>query len=370
MKRVVVGMIAVGLSVLAFAGPAFAEPPKFAGGSRGAEVEAVGSTRACVTAELATEVVTNNDSVKWRAEYSTSKSALDGGSGILASSGEFNEKKPGNTIFLGESFSVFFGKANLCKIGNGREPVLRDLQPDTVYYGRFVAENQAHEFAEAPFEFKTLPVEAPESSLDGLYKETSLTPTSWTAGAFIESNGAETKYRFEYAQAEAGGEPPGEGSASWAPFTSGEVSGVVSVAEDFAQPVATVTGLVPETMYYMRVEASNTPGGVAKPVPGEGDQFPQRFVTPPARPEIDSRPEFRNVTSTSVHVSADLYPDGSETRWHFESAPSELGPWSPVAGASGVVSQAEAEALAVEASKEESRRGWGAFGWFEPVELV
>ena len=357
MKRVVVGMMAVGLSVLAFAGPAFAEPPKFAGGSRSAEVDAIGSTRACVSDYLLKDAYTNNESVKWRAEYSTSKSALDGGSGILASDGEFNEKKPPEGIFLGESFSVFFAEAGIeCPsvgavdgVESAVERVLRDLQPDTVYYGRFVAENQAHESAEAPFEFKTLPVEAPESSYYG-EGETSLTQTSWTAGAFIESNGAETKYRFEYAPAEASGEPPGEGSASWAPFTSGEVSGVVSVAEEFAQPVATVTGLVPETMYYMRVEASNTPGGAAKPFPGEGDQFPYRFVTPPARPEIGGgRPEFRNVTSTSVHVSAKLLPDGSETRWHFESAPSELGPWSPVAGASGIVSQAEA--LAVEASK-------------------
>ena len=91
---------------------------------------------------------------------------------------------------------------------------------------------------------------------------------------------------FEGAPAEAVVNRRSEGSASWVPFTSGEVSGVVSVAEDFAQPVATVTGLVPETMYYMRVEVSNTHGGSLNLSGRLVDQFPYRFVTPPARPHF------------------------------------------------------------------------------------
>jgi hypothetical protein len=62
-------------------------------------------------------------------------------------------------------------------------------------------------------------------------------------------------------------------------------------------------------------------------------------------PEAET-PEFRNVTATSAHLHSTVNPRGSATHWRFESAASESGPWTPVPGAAGAVSQAEAEALA------------------------
>ena len=127
-----------------------------------------------------------------------------------------------------------------------------------MYYARFHVENVAKETVSRTFSFTTRPVAAPEIAHYTVEREgvTTFTggstfrfETTGRTGAFakaqIESNGAQSEYTFEYAPAE-GGHAPAEGSPSWAPFTSG-AGGTVTVAEDYADPEAKLTGLAPET---------------------------------------------------------------------------------------------------------------------------
>jgi hypothetical protein len=262
---------------------------------------------------------------KWRAEYSTSKTALEGGAGEIAGSGEVTTEE-----------NIFFGPADPLEVGRH---VLHHLVPDTHYYARFIAEDLAGPQT-LPFEFTTLPVAKPDVStnpndvsLTTLGLE-SISPTTAAFKVQIESNGAETKYGFGYSTSPSG------------PFTSC-ASGSISVAEDFAEPAFHCSGLSPETIYYVKLVASNEKGtteqATFKPLL-EGYSEVSTFETPTAKPYV-FQPAFRNVTATSARVQASVVPHHEETHWRFESATSLLGPWLPVPGATGTISQSEAEAL-------------------------
>ena len=98
-------------------------------------------------------------------------------------------------------------------------------------------------------------------------------PTSAGFTAQVESNGAATEYGFEYTT------EPGS-SGSWKPFTSG-ATGTISVAEDFANPEAKLTGLKPETTYFVRLKVTNEKGGVVqKSISGKGGAELESFTTP------------------------------------------------------------------------------------------
>ena len=292
----------------------------------------------------------------WQAEYSTSES----GPWTAAGSGTFSAELAAETAFasIGESFDDSEGHSGIITdILVQKTHVLRGLVPNTTYYARFRAENADGVASPETIQFKTLPISPPQSEPDLLSGQRLLvTPTTVSAQAFIETNGAQTEYHFEYAPAEADGDTPAESSASWKLFTSG-ATGTVTVAEDFAQPVAQTTGLSPETAYYLRVSAGNAEGKAKLEGPGvpknecplrlrtfECDFYPEPFTTPTARPVVQT-PTVRNVTATSARIAGTgIITHGSKTLWRFESAPSALGPWMPVPGGEGTISQAEAEA--------------------------
>jgi hypothetical protein len=252
---------------------------------------------------------------------------------------------------------------------------LRGLTPDTQYYARFLAKNAASPGGvptEEIVPFKTLPVAEPEVNKvafnefinDGepwfVVGEVTDTATSFTAE--IEDNGAKTEYTFEYAPAEVGGGRPGEGSAAWKPFTSG-ASGTISEAEEHAAPGASLTGLTPETTYYVRLKMSNSAGtAVQTTYRQEIGAVVSSFTTGTARPVTGYAPGVRNRTVNSVHVHAGISPHGSATRWRFEYAESELGPWNIVPGGAGegTISQAQAEALPYSSNGQEEDFGVGA----------
>ncbi len=213
--------------------------------------------------------------------------------------------------------------------------------------------------AERTFEFKTLPAGEPEIARDLSYDGYSfsedpstftivpggggLTPTSAGFTAQVESNGAATEYHFEYALAEDG-HAPGSSSPSWKLFST-DGSGSVSVAEDYAKPEATVTGLTPETTYFVRLRASNENGKIIQNKYFESGREVESVTTPTARPEVYlPGGSIRNVTDISAHLEGNVTTDGSKTVWRFEYAPSVIGPWLPVPGAEGTVSLAEAQA--------------------------
>lgn len=227
--------------------------------------------------------------------------------------------------------------------------ILHHLTPSTTYYARFHVKDEGGP-AEETYEFTTPAVTKSEvaKTLNGptTFRVEVTGPTSAVAKAQIETNGAQTEYSFEYALPE-GGHPPAESSLSWAPFTSG-ATGTVTVAEDFATPEPKLTGLASETTYYVRLKASNKEGVTVQNEfgePGGSSSEFESFKTPTARPVVEE-PSVRNVTGTSAHLVGGLTTHGSETHWRFEYSTSAFGPWGPVAGAEGTVSQVEAEAQA------------------------
>lgn len=338
--RPLVALLLIALAVTLASGTSTAlasAPPslQFAGtnaikayGNYGNDAIYVFSTRLYSAALLSV----NELDTKWRAEYSTSKAALEGGSGTIAGSGE----EPGSHVD-GEGEDLTFGTPTGQVIG-GNAHQLHHLVPETHYYAQFVAENSAGRTV-LPFEFTTSPVEAPEvgrqSETGGddtpdLYARVS-SPTEVSFTGILETNGAATKYSIGYSTSPSG------------PVTVC-ATGSISVAEDYAEPDVVCTGLAPETTYYPHLTLTNEKGTREQTTtvgPGGGEI--STFTTPTAKP-VAGTPEVRNVTADSAHVIADVNPNHEETRWRFEYATSMIGPWTIVPGGAGSISQAEAEA--------------------------
>ena len=157
-----------------------------------------------------------------------------------------------------------------------------------------------------------------------------VTQTSASAfNAFIGSNGAETHWNFEYS---TGADGP------WSPVPGG--SGSVPAGYANGIEAGTITGLNPETIYYLQVVATNAVGTVSKI---------GHFETVPRHPQSEP-PRFSDVTETSVNLQARLNPDNFETHWHFEYATSRNGPWKDGADGTILASEANEEFQLVEES--------------------
>ncbi len=296
--------------------------------------ESVYATRAYIAVEVqTTDNPQGHDSglqLKWYGEYATSPS----GPWTMAGGGTTGIKIVEAEV---EGFSVSvkisLGLGDSAEEGEFAEGVLRHLTPETTYYARFHAETEDGS-SEKTVEFRTTAVGKPEIGSylgERRFEAGTTSPTSALALGTIESDGAETKYSFEYTT-----EP--ENAGSWKPFTTGMATGTISVAEEFATPTTEVTGLTPETTYYTRVRATNSQGTVERLA---------SIVTPTNRPQVSSL-YIHNVTGTTAAFVANVSPHHLETHWRFEDATSEAGPWLPVAGAEGTFSQAQAEALPIE----------------------
>ncbi len=319
-------LIAVSAALL-LAAPAFASSP-----FRIEEQpfrEEVFPTRTILVASVIDENVVP---FEWHAEYATSETLLDEGKGTPAGAGTgtVTVNNPAERVSLGHQA----GQQN--EFG-----IVHHLEPLTTYYARFFAKTDTAEEAAMVFKFTTLAVAKPELPFaepgasnprgSGVLREAhASSPTSAYAFARIESNGAETHYEFAYSESESG---------PWTPFTAA-AEGTLTVAEDFADPEATATGLTPETRYFARVKATNEKGTAEQILP---------FDTPTAKPRV-SEPQIRNVTADSAHLASAVAPDGSETHWRFQSATSESGPWIDAPGASGTITQAQAEATPYQTS--------------------
>ncbi len=235
--------------------------------------------------------------------------------------------------------------------GGALNAYLRNLAPDTSYYARFIVENKEGGATET-VPFKTLPLGKPEVPLQysspyaksGRPWFVAKVASDFTAtfSGVVESNGTETTYQVEYSLPEDG-HAPAVTSASWRPFSSGG-SGTITPAQEYTEFEAKVAGLTPETTYYARIRASNEQGETIQSTFENGlIQESSTFTTLTAKPAVNS-PEARNITATSAHFRTIVAPQGSRTVWRFESALSEAGPWTPVPGAAGSISQEQAEA--------------------------
>jgi hypothetical protein len=283
------------------------------------------------------QVATHGQETKWRTEYSTSKSALESGSGIVTSDGEVASSENEGT-----SKNILFG--TLLNVNGEQFQELHRLIPATHYYAQFVAEDSAGKTV-LPFEFTTSSMTKPEiannptepASNELTFNVITTSPTTASFEAQVESGGAVTKYSFGYSLSPSG------------PVTTcaaGSIGGV----EDFTIFKGNCTGLTPETIYYIHLVATNEKGTIeqsqARVISGTGGSTNASiFETPTERPVVGES-DFRNVTAVSAHITDGVLTNREETHWRFEySAGSAIGPWEPVPGGAGTISQAEAETL-------------------------
>jgi hypothetical protein len=212
--------------------------------------------------------------------------------------------------------------------------MLDHLSPMTTYYARVFIESESGVVLKA-FEFATGAVSAPEITFLSPFKHTvagsSIGADFANFEAEIQTNGAETEYQFEYAQSP-------EGPWSVVPGSSARVT----IAEDFVQEAdANLTGLTPETKYYVRVSANNEKGSVNEFMSSsKSKESYLQFKTAAAHPEA-SVAGASKVTGTSALLSGGVGPRSVETQWRFEYATSPTAvTWEH--GPEGTISAAEA----------------------------
>lgn len=312
-------------------------------------VKIVHSTRVTIQLALDTEELATEYDVAYAPAETDGKAPLENSlAWKLVNSGTTSA----NNLGFEEMISI--GAADPGE-GAGAPVQLRGLKTGTSYYARFVAKNAANqkEGTEAveKVPFKTLGVEKPQIDREGLHEEgdiqfTEVGEESDTAVAFsakIETNGSlsATKYSFEYALPESEGLRPAEGNeAAWLSFTSGPGT----IPGEYGKVEGRATGLEPETLYYIRLKATNEAGETtekkyfASVALGEIEYF----TTGPDKPGA-GRVVVRNVKADSAQLGVEVTPHGSRTLWRLESASTAAGPWNDVA--TGEVTQKEAEAI-------------------------
>ncbi len=175
---------------------------------------------------LVTEVYANGADTAYAVEYSISKSALESGAGTVlpASVGLLPAAEESKVV----------------------EADIENLSPETTYYVRAVAVNEAGETHTVPFSFITGSANAIAGSV-----EVNPAGDSAYARSGVSPNGFETRWRFEYATSEAG---------PWTVGPGGTIPQSQSAYTEEGLPVAAeVTGLSPSTKYYLRLRAENEP---------------------------------------------------------------------------------------------------------------
>ncbi len=134
----------------------------------------------------------------------------------------------------------------------------------------------------------------------------------------IDPSGGDTFYKLEYATAEGG---------PWTPVPGG--SGLITTDEGKRVLHVELTGLDPETTYYVRVSAGNEYGTV------EGGSI--KFATEGLAPNAWGV-TLLNTSSTSARFEAGIKSHLDETHWRLEYADVESGPWTPFASGTALAS--------------------------------
>jgi hypothetical protein len=230
--------------------------------------------------------------------------------------------------------------------GNGAGG-LHHLDPNTAYYVRLELEN-ADGKNETTISFTTPAVSQPEiycighelvnpavcqSSFRFLGGAPSFAfgTTFLDMEARVETNGADTKYSFEYSESESG---------PWLPFTEG-ASGTITKAEDFAQLHPKITGLAPETDYFGRLTATSH-CRASEPTFECTVTDTTAMKTKTIKPIVGNGLVVTAIGAESAHALDTVYPGTFETHWRFEASGEENGSYAPVPGAEGTIAAAEA----------------------------
>ena len=165
------------------------------------------------------------------------------------------------------------------------------LKPSTTYYYRVVATNPWGTTQGAVASFTT-PSVAPLATSTAA---TQVTATSARLNSTVNPGGAQTDVEFEWGTDASYGDYAGSASIG---------SGTNDV-----NPIATLTGLLPNTVYHYRVRATNSNGTVYG-----GDQT----FTTPVRAPVLAAPTHSAVTTTSATLGGSIDPGGALTSWSFE----------------------------------------------------
>jgi hypothetical protein len=147
------------------------------------------------------------------------------------------------------------------------------------------------------------------------------------------AGGLETTLKLEWSAAEQG---------PWTPVPGGTKAYLPNERQDreeypqYFEAGDELTGLTPETVYYLKLTATNSAG--------EASEI-GHFETTPLRPQPDIT-GVRNTTATSAVVPGSVNARGFATDWRYElsTEPGNPASWAPVSGAAGTITRAEAEA--------------------------
>jgi hypothetical protein len=172
------------------------------------------------------------------------------------------------------------------------------LQPDTTYYYRVIAENEAAanggatSQSQGPIQsFLTYPSTPTTGTTSGLTQHTATLTGSFTPG------GHATRYYFEYSSIRGGGTTPIVDAGS----------GTSPIAVE-----ANLSDLTPLTAYHYRLIVANG-GGLSVGATGE-------FVTQPEPPNVTTS-SSTSVTATSATLTGSLNPEGADSSYRFQYGP-------------------------------------------------
>jgi hypothetical protein len=182
------------------------------------------------------------EAVDWRFESSTTKGGpwtpVPGGSGTITKEEFENSKQFRNAIKVQSDLS--------------------GLTPEVPYYILITATNGSETLSKEgcaetePFRPRVELATSPPFFHN-------VTATSARVVGDVYPRQSETHWRFEYAPAESGGQAPAENSPAWTPGPAGTISQAEANPLETVRVEATLTGLSPATVYYVRLFAENEP---------------------------------------------------------------------------------------------------------------
>ncbi len=156
--------------------------------------------------------------------------------------------------------------------------------------------------------------------------------TALSLEAIINPGEHEVHWGYEYATSSGGPWAAVPGASGT--ITQAEVEALPSNG-DPQLPVRELSGLEPEVPYQVRLTLTNLLGTASEE---------ETCEAVPLRPHAQDLGSV-NATGTTARLEGYIEPHGFATHWRFEYASSEAGPWTPVSGGEGSISQAEAKAI-------------------------
>lgn len=153
----------------------------------------------------------------------------------------------------------------------------------------------------------------------------------------VNANGLETTYRFEYRV---------NGAPDWTPLPEGDEG--IGDGTDPQSVSQQAEGLEPNTLYEVRLVATNSTGTSTSPV--------ETFTTLPPDPPSVTVPTVTDVTNDGAVFSGEVNPNGSDTGYHFEYRPLGGLGWTsvPDGGDNGVGDGTEPQSVSEQAVELES----------------